>query len=67
MGIEDLGQKATELAGQAKGLLKSAQAEEISDTVLDGAANLANKVTGGKFADQVEDVRERLDDAIGSD
>ncbi len=38
----------------AKDALKSEQAEEISDKVLDGAEDLANKVTGDKFADQVD-------------
>ena len=31
------------------------------------AADLANKVTGGKFADNVEDVRSNLDGKIGNE
>lgn len=58
MGIEDLAKKAKEA-------LSSDQVEEISDKVLDAAENLANKATGGKFADKVEDVKETLDKKIG--
>ena len=47
--------------------LKSEQAEGISDKVLDGAADLANKITGDKFADQVEGVRKNLDGQIGNE
>ena len=47
--------------------LKSEQAEGISDKVLDGAADLANKLTGGKFADQVQSARDAADGAIGNE
>lgn len=78
MGIEDLGAKAEQAAKQVGDLvnqnkdkveaaLKSEQAEGISDKVLDGAKDLFNKVTGDKFADQVEDVRKNLDDKIGNE
>jgi len=77
MAAEDFTKKAEELAKQAgdfvkdnadkvQDALKSEQAEGISDKILDGAADLANKVTGGKFADQVESVRENLDKNIGN-
>lgn len=78
MAAEDLTKKAEELAKQAgdfisehsdkvQEALKSEQAEGISDKLLGGAADLANKVTGGKFAEQVDDVRENLDKRIGTD
>lgn len=78
MAAEDLGKKAGDLANQAGEFmkqnadkideaLKSQQAEDISDKLLGGAADLANKVTGGKYADQVEDVRKNLDGKIGTD
>lgn len=60
MGIDDLVNKAKEAASSDK-------AEELSDNVLDGAENLANKLTGGKFADQVDDVRDNLDKRIGNE
>ncbi|MCB1272851.1 MAG: antitoxin [Leucobacter sp.] len=78
MGAEDITKKAEDLAKQAgefvkdnadkiQDALKSEQAEGISDKILGGAADLANKVTGGKFADQVEDVRANLDKQIGNE
>ena len=71
MGIEDLakqaGDFAKENADKVSEALKSEQAEGISDKVLDGAADLANKLTGGKFADQVESARDAADGAIGNE
>lgn len=71
MAIEDISKKVNaatqEHAGKIQDALKSEQAEAISDKVLDGAAGLANKVTGGKFSDQVEDVRANLDKNIGNE
>lgn len=58
MGIEDL-------TNQAKDFLKSEQAEGISDKLLDGAADLANKVTGEKYAEHVDTARDAADGAIG--
>lgn len=58
MGIEDL-------TNQAKDFLKSEQAEGISDKLLDGAAGLANSVTGDKFAEHVNTARDAADGAIG--
>lgn len=70
MGLDDLGKKASELYEQNKdkidAALKSEQAEDISDKLLDGAAGLANKVTGGKFEDQVKGARDAADGAIGT-
>ncbi|MFC6356862.1 antitoxin [Luethyella okanaganae] len=60
MGLEDL-------TNQAKEFLKSDQAEDISDKLLDGAADLANKVTGDKFSDQVEGARDAADKAVGNE
>ncbi len=76
MAAEDLGKKASDLAGKVgdfakdngdkiQEALKSEQAEGISDKLLDGVAGLANKVTGGKYADQVEEARTNLDGKIG--
>ncbi|WP_017794267.1 Rv0909 family putative TA system antitoxin [Leucobacter salsicius] len=71
MGLEDLGKQASDFAKQnaekIDGALKSEQAEGVSDKVLDGAAGLANKLTGGKFADKVEGVRDTLDGKIGNE
>ena len=78
MGIEDLSKKASDLAGKAgevvnenaeklQDALKSDQAEEISDKVLDGVADTVNKVTGDKFKDQVDGARDAADKAIGTE
>lgn len=71
MGIDDIVDKGKELFEQHKDkvedALKSEQAESISDKLLDGAADLANKVTGGKFAEQIDDVRENVDKSIGNE
>ena len=71
MGIEDLakqaGDFAKENADKVSEVLKSEQAEGISDKLLDGAADLANKLTGGKFADQVESARDAADGAVGNE
>ena len=71
MGIEDLakqaGDFAKENADKVSEVLKSEQAEGISDKVLDGAADLANKLTGGKFADQIDGARDAADGAIGNE
>lgn len=71
MGIEDLAKQAGDFvkdnSDKIQEALKSEQAEQISDKVLDGAAGLANKVTGGKFAEQVEGARSAADGAIGNE
>ncbi len=74
MGIEDsIGDvlnKGKDLFEQNKDkiqdALRSDQAEEISDKVLDGAADFAKKVAPGA-AGQIDDVRNTLDGKIGND
>lgn len=71
MGIEDLAKQAGDFAkdnaDKIQEALKSEQAEGISDKVLDGAADLANKLTGGKFAAQIDGARDAADGAIGNE
>ena len=71
MGIEDLAKQAGDFikgnADKVSEALHSEQAEGISDKVLDGAADLANKVTGGKFEQQVDDVRSNVDKQVGNE
>ncbi|MCS4277638.1 hypothetical protein M2390_002847 [Mycetocola sp. BIGb0189] len=71
MGLDDLVNKAKGLVGDNAAAINDAihseKAEEISDKVLDGASDLANKVTGGKFADQVQSARDAADKAIGNE
>jgi hypothetical protein len=68
-GIDDVTNKAKEfLSGdKAKEALNSEQAEGVSDKLLDGVAGLANKVTGGKFEDKIEDARQAADDKVGNE
>lgn len=71
MGIEDLAKQAGDFISQnadkVQDALKSDHAEEISDKVLDGAADLANKVTGGKHSDKISEVRDQIDKQLGSE
>ncbi len=71
MGIEDLAKQAGDFAkdnaGKVSDVLKSEQAEGISDKVLDGAADFANKLTGGKFKDQVDGARDAADKHLGNE
>lgn len=71
MGIEDIVNQGKELFEQNKDkigdLLHSDQAEDISDKVLDGAADLAKKVAPDQFDGTVDDVRANLDKAVGTE
>ncbi len=71
MAIEDLSKKAKDFLGEnsdkVQEALKSEQAESISDKVLDGLADVANKVTGGKHSDKIEDMKTKLDGQIGNE
>ncbi|WP_109210490.1 MULTISPECIES: Rv0909 family putative TA system antitoxin [Microbacterium] len=66
-----------DLVNQGKGLyeqhkdkigefLKSEQAEEISDKVLDGASGVAKKVVPEQHHDKIDDVRGNIDGAVGN-
>ncbi|WP_244303291.1 Rv0909 family putative TA system antitoxin [Leucobacter coleopterorum] len=71
MGIEDLGKKVGEFVMEqtenAKEALSSEKLESVSDNVVDSAADLANKATGNKFEDQIEDIRASLDEQFGTE
>lgn len=69
MGIEDITAKAKEFLtdNRVTDALKSEQAEDISDKVLDGVADVANKVTGGKFEAQIDGARDTADKAVGNE
>jgi len=68
-GLDDITNKAKEFldSGAVKDALKSEQAEDISDKLLDGVADAADKVTGGKFSDQIEGARNAADEKIGNE
>lgn len=71
MNQENFLDKAKGLAEEHKdtieAALKSDQAEQISDKVLDGLADAANKATGGKHADKVQEFRDAADKKIGNE
>ena len=54
-----------DLVNKAKDALNSEQGEQISDQVITGASDAADKVTGGKFADQVDGAQQAADDFLG--
>ena len=69
MGLEDITNKAQEFLNdnKVKDALKSEQAEGISDKLLDGVADVANKVTGGKFEEQIDGARDAADKQVGNE
>jgi hypothetical protein len=66
-GLDDITNKAKEFleSDNVKKALKSEQAEDISDKLLDGVADAAKNVTGGKFDEQIEGARKAADKAVG--
>jgi len=70
MGIEDLAGQAKNAFEQNKDKIaeavKSEQAEEISDKVLDGIAGFAKKVAPGA-ADKIDEVRDNVDKSVGNE
>lgn len=70
MVIDDALGKGKELFEQNKDkveqALKSDQAEEISDKILDGVAGFAKKIAPGA-ADKIDEVRDTIDKQVGND
>lgn len=68
-GLDDITNKAKEFLenDNVKNALKSEQAEDVSDKLLDGVADAANKVTGGKFEGQIDGAREAADKHVGNE
>lgn len=71
MGIEDIVNQGKGLFEQNKDkideLLHSEQAEDISDRVLDSAADFAKKVAPDQFDGTVDDIRGNIDKAVGTE
>ncbi|MGN6219245.1 MAG: hypothetical protein ACTHNQ_07055 [Microbacterium sp.] len=69
-GFDDLVNQGKQLYEQNKDkiddFLKSEQAEGISDQVLDGASDLAKKVVPEEHHGTVDDVRGKVDGAVGN-
>lgn len=68
-GLDDVTKKAKDFLNdnKVKDALNSDKAEEVSDSILDAVAGAADRVTGGKFHDRIEDAREAADNKIGND
>ena len=54
-----------DITRKAQDFLKTEKGESISDKVLDGAADAANKVTGNKHADKIQNARDTADKHLG--
>ncbi len=70
MGIDETVNKGKDLYEQNKDKIaeavKSEQAEDISDKVLDGVADFAKKVAPGA-ADKIDEIRDSADKAVGNE
>ncbi|RKR76078.1 Rv0909 family putative TA system antitoxin [Frondihabitans australicus] len=66
-GFDDIAKKAQEFLKDPKveQALHSEQAEGVSDKLLDAVAGAADKATGGKFHDQIDQAKKTADEKIG--
>jgi hypothetical protein len=69
VGIDDMTKKAQDLLRNDKvqDALKSEKAEGVSDKIFDALANTADKVTGGKFEQQIDSARDAADRKTGNE
>ncbi|NYE21335.1 Rv0909 family putative TA system antitoxin [Microbacterium immunditiarum] len=71
MGIDDLVNQGKEFLEQNKekidDVIKSDQAEDVSDKVLDAAADFVKKVAPDSVDQHVDGVRDNVDKAIGNE
>lgn len=71
MGIEDIVNQGKAFLDQNKDkigdALKSEQAEQVSDNVLDAAADFVKKVAPDSVDQHVDGVRDNIDKAIGTE
>lgn len=67
MALDDITGKAKEFLSNPKvtEALHSEQAEGVSDSLLDKVSDAADKVTGGKFHDQIDSARDEADKHVG--
>lgn len=70
MGVDDIINKGKQLFEQNRDkiedALKSEKAEEVSDKVLDGAADAIKKVVPEQQRGKVDEVRENIDRNLGN-
>ena len=70
MGLDDIVKQGTQFLEQNKDkideVIHSDKAEEVSDSVLDVAADVVKKVAPDQFDAKVGEVRDQVDGAIGT-
>ncbi|EIC07965.1 hypothetical protein OR221_1956 [Microbacterium laevaniformans OR221] len=70
MGLDDIVKQGTQFLEQNKDkideVIHSDKAEEVSDNVLDAAADFVKKVAPDQFDAKVDEVRDQVDGAIGT-
>ncbi|MFD5213219.1 hypothetical protein [Microbacterium sp. NPDC058345] len=70
MGIDDMVNKGKDLYEENKDKIaeavKSEQAEDISDRVLDGVADFAKKIAPGA-SDKIDEIRDNADRSLGNE
>lgn len=54
-----------DLVNKAKQALNNDKGEELSDQAIQGVGDAADKLTGGKFADHIDQAQVAADDFIG--
>ena len=67
-GFDDITRKAQSFLadGKVQDALKSEKAEGVSDRILDAVAGAADKATGGKHADKIQQAKEQADKKLGN-
>ncbi|AUG31253.1 antitoxin [Microbacterium hominis] len=70
MGLDDIVNQGKQFLEQNKDkideVIHSDKAEEVSDSVLDAAADFVKKVAPDQFDAKVDEVRDQVDGAIGN-
>lgn len=70
MGVDDIINKGKQLFEENRDkieeALKSEKAEEVSDKLLDGAADAIKKVVPAEHHAKVDEVRENVDKSVGN-
>ncbi|ROS50411.1 Rv0909 family putative TA system antitoxin [Frigoribacterium sp. PhB24] len=67
-GFDDITKKAQAFLkdGKVQEALKSEKAEGVSDNILDAVADAADKATGGKHRDKIQQAKEQADKKLGN-
>jgi len=68
-GFDDITRKAQSFLadGKVQDALKSEKAEGVSDRILVAVAGAADKATGGKHADKIQQAKDAADKKIGNE